>query len=120
MAGLCNANKEDPTLRLLISSMGVFYFIVTFTLALYGLHNLITTIMYLTMKPTKKRRMETLLLDEWPVVTVQLPVFNERYTVERLLRAVTRLDYPAERLQIQVLDDSTDDTFDLLASRGRL
>src|SRR5215211_6243445 len=46
---------------------------------------------------------------------VQLPIFNEKYTVERLLRAVTRLDYPANRLQIQVLDDSTDDTFDLVA-----
>ena len=106
--------KEDPTLRLLISLMGVFYFIVTFALALYGFHNLITTIIYLTMKPTKKRNTETLLPAEWTHVTVQLPIFNEKYTVERLLRAVTRLDYPADHLQIQVLDDSTDDTFDLL------
>lgn len=48
-------------------------------------------------------------------MTVQLPMFNEKYTVERLLRAVTHLDYPAERLQIQVLDDSTDDTYGLVA-----
>ena len=45
-----------------------------------------------------------------PVVTVQLPVFNERYVVERLIDAVCRLDYPREKLEIQVLDDSTDDT----------
>ena len=115
MAGLSNAKKEDPTLRLLISLMGVFYFIVTIALSLYGLHNLITTIMYLTMKPTKKRKPEAQSLKEWPLVTVQLPIFNEKYTVERLLRAVSRLDYPADRLQIQVLDDSTDDTRDLLA-----
>jgi cellulose synthase/poly-beta-1,6-N-acetylglucosamine synthase-like glycosyltransferase len=107
--------KEDSTLRLLISLLGVFYFIVTTALALYGFHNLITTIIYLTMKPSKKRKSEIQLLEEWPHVTVQLPVFNEKYTVERLLRAVTRLDYPADRLQIQVLDDSTDDTFALLA-----
>ncbi|NJK60732.1 MAG: glycosyltransferase [Oscillatoriales cyanobacterium SM2_1_8] len=44
----------------------------------------------------------------WPVVTVQLPIFNERYVAERLLAAVCRLDYPA--LHVQVLDDSTDDT----------
>lgn len=44
----------------------------------------------------------------WPVVTVQLPIFNERYVAERLLAAVCQLDYPA--LHIQVLDDSTDDT----------
>lgn len=48
--------------------------------------------------------------DEWPVVTVQLPVFNERYVVERLIRAVAKMDYPRERLEIQVLDDSTDET----------
>jgi cellulose synthase/poly-beta-1,6-N-acetylglucosamine synthase-like glycosyltransferase len=106
--------KEDPTLQLLISLMGVFYFIVTTALALYGLHNLITTVMYLSLKPSKKHKKEDLLLKEWPHVTVQLPIFNEKYTVDRLLRAVTRLDYPADRLQIQVLDDSTDDTFDLL------
>jgi cellulose synthase/poly-beta-1,6-N-acetylglucosamine synthase-like glycosyltransferase len=109
-------SKEDPTLRILISLMGVFYFIVTTALALYGLHNLITTIMYLSMKPSKKRRTETALSQKWPFVTVQLPIFNEKYTVERLLRSVTRLDYPADRLQIQVLDDSTDDTADLIAS----
>jgi cellulose synthase/poly-beta-1,6-N-acetylglucosamine synthase-like glycosyltransferase len=87
---------------------------VTTALALYGLHNLITTIMYLTMKPTKRRSV-TPTVQEWPRVTVQLPIFNEKYTVERLLRAVTRLNYPADRLQIQVLDDSTDDTRDLVA-----
>ena len=47
---------------------------------------------------------------ELPVVTVQLPVFNERYVVERLIRAVAKMDYPADRLEIQVLDDSTDET----------
>lgn len=45
-----------------------------------------------------------------PVVTVQLPVYNEQYVVERLIDAVCRIDYPADRLEIQVLDDSTDDT----------
>jgi cellulose synthase/poly-beta-1,6-N-acetylglucosamine synthase-like glycosyltransferase len=95
--------------------MGVFYFIITAILALYGFHNLITTIMYLRMKTPKKRRTETQYPKEWTPVTIQLPVFNEKYTVERLLRAVTRLDYPIDRLQIQVLDDSTDDTFDLLS-----
>ena len=102
-------------MQLLISLMGVFYFIVTFALSLYGLHNLITTVMYLTMKPTKKRKGEAQMLREWPPVTVQLPIFNEKYTVEQLLRAVTRLDYPADCLQIQVLDDSTDDTCELVA-----
>ncbi len=46
----------------------------------------------------------------WPKVTVQLPIFNEYYVVERLLRAACALDYPRHRLEVQVLDDSTDDT----------
>src|SRR5262249_47935468 len=45
-----------------------------------------------------------------PSVTVQLPLYNEATVVERLLDAVARFDYPAERLEIQVLDDSTDET----------
>src|ERR671930_1944350 len=47
---------------------------------------------------------------EWPSVTVQLPLYNERYVARRVLEAVGRLDYPRDRLEIQVLDDSTDDT----------
>ena len=55
--------------------------------------------------------------DQLPVVTVQLPVFNERYVIGRLLDAVARLDYPKDQLEIQVLDDSTDDTTELVAQR---
>jgi hypothetical protein len=51
----------------------------------------------------------------WPVVTVQLPLYNERYVARRLLQAVSALDYPADGLEIQVLDDSTDETTALLA-----
>ena len=103
-------------MQILISLIGVFYLIVTAILALYGFHNLITTIMYLRMKkaPTKHTG-ELPPPKEWPPVTVQLPIFNEKYTVERLLQSVTQLDYPADRLQIQVLDDSTDDTIELVS-----
>lgn len=54
---------------------------------------------------------------EWPVVTVQLPVFNELYVVERLIDTVVALDYPKDKLEIQVLDDSTDESFELAAKR---
>jgi len=54
---------------------------------------------------------------EWnsslPIVTIQLPIFNERYVVERLIDNIVHLHYPAEKLEIQVLDDSTDDTADV-------
>ncbi len=49
-------------------------------------------------------------LEHWPLVTVQLPIYNEMYVVERLLDAVARLDYPADRFEVQLLDDSTDET----------
>src|SRR5687767_15828269 len=50
-----------------------------------------------------------------PKVTVQLPIFNEVYVIQRLLRSVAALDYPRELLEIQVLDDSTDDTVRIAA-----
>lgn len=47
---------------------------------------------------------------EIPFVTIQLPIFNEKYVVERLLTTIAKLDYPNEKLEVQVLDDSTDDS----------
>jgi len=95
----------------------VFYLLIVLALALYGLHNLATTLLYLRSR--KRSRASGSIttptgVPELPPVTIQLPVFNEKYTVERLLRAVARLDYPADKLQVQVLDDSTDDTYDLV------
>ena len=46
----------------------------------------------------------------WPRVTIQLPIYNERYVVKRLIESVSRLDYPGNLREIQILDDSTDDT----------
>ncbi|MBC6990271.1 cellulose synthase family protein [Hymenobacter sp. BT491] len=54
---------------------------------------------------------------EWPRVTVQLPIYNEVYVVERVIDAAAALDYPADKLHIQVLDDSTDETLALAAAR---
>ena len=50
-----------------------------------------------------------------PIVTIQLPIFNERYVVQRLLTSITALDYPKSKMEIQVLDDSTDDTVEITA-----
>ncbi len=55
---------------------------------------------------------------DWPFVTIQLPVFNERHVIERLIDAACALDYPRDRLEVQVLDDSTDDT--TRRARGRV
>jgi cellulose synthase/poly-beta-1,6-N-acetylglucosamine synthase-like glycosyltransferase len=52
-----------------------------------------------------------------PFVTIQLPVYNELYVVERLLDAVASLDYPVDKFEIQVLDDSTDETSDIITKK---
>src|SRR5262249_22673477 len=62
---------------------------------------------------TERRRA---LPDLLPTVTVQLPLYNERYVATRLLDAVSAFDYPRDRLEVQVLDDSTDDTTGIVAS----
>lgn len=89
--------------------MCVYLFLIAL-LALYGFHRY--WILYLYFRYHKWSRSPEMpaLPDPLPFVTVQLPVFNERYVVERLIDAVGRLRYPREKLEIQVLDDSTDDT----------
>jgi len=55
------------------------------------------------------------IIDNSKIVTIQLPVFNEMYVVERLINAVCKLNYPKEKLEIQLLDDSTDETSNIIA-----
>ncbi|MGD8623005.1 MAG: glycosyltransferase [Anaerolineae bacterium] len=91
-----------------MSVLSVIYLLAALLVALYGGNALLLAILYLRRRdkgPVRPPQPE-----EWPVVTVQLPIYNELYVVRRLLQAVARLDYPRERLQVQVLDDSTDET----------
>lgn len=85
-------------------------------LSLYGMHRI-----WLLAAWQRDRRKQPLpvppLPADLPMVTVQLPVFNERFVAERLVDAAARLDWPADRLEIQLLDDSTDDTSDVVAGR---
>jgi cellulose synthase/poly-beta-1,6-N-acetylglucosamine synthase-like glycosyltransferase len=84
------------------------YFLVLLVLSIYGSHRYVMAYLYYKYKgnlPAPKGRFEKL-----PRVTIQLPVFNEMYVVERLIEAVARIQYPRDRLEIQVLDDSTDET----------
>ena len=87
------------------------YFAALFILLIFGAHGFVMVYYY------KKHRGLTGLrpkpLTRPPRVTVQLPVYNEYYVVERLLRAACRLDYPRDLLEIQVLDDSTDETLNV-------
>src|ERR671919_13981 len=84
------------------------YFGVLCVLAVYGSHRYRMAYLYYRHKfrvPVPNGKLEKL-----PRITIQLPIFNEMYVVDRLVEAVCRIDYPRELLQIQVLDDSTDET----------
>ncbi len=89
------------------------YYSVLGLLALYGTHRIVLVVAYLRRRPPAEAPPPP---DTWPVVTVQLPLYNEMYVAERLLDAVCGLDYPRDRLEIQVLDDSTDETTGLVAA----
>ena len=85
------------------------YFVVLVLLASYGMHRYV--LVYLYYKHKKNHTGEpAAYFEELPRVTVQLPIFNEQFVIERLLDAVCRLKYPLDKLDIQVLDDSTDET----------
>lgn len=92
----------------------VCYLVVLLGLSAYGIHRY--SIIYLFLKHRRDVVKPDVHFQDLPLVTVQLPVFNEFYVVRRLIESVGRLDYPADRLQIQVLDDSTDETTDIAAA----
>jgi len=89
----------------------ICYLGVLLGLSAYGIHRYF--IIYLFLKHRKQGPVPMGHFDQLPRVTMQLPIFNEVYVVERLLKSVSELDYPRELLHIQVLDDSTDDTKEL-------
>ena len=90
-------------------AMLIPYFTVLAILSVYGIHRY--ELIHTYFKHRKKATGEPpKRFDQLPKVTVQLPLYNERYVVERLIEEAVKIQYPRELLQIQVLDDSTDDT----------
>ncbi len=87
-------------------------------LAIYGLLGFLTLALY--WRHRREADPCPPFPDDWPIVTVQLPVYNEREVIGRLIDAAAALDYPRERLEIQILDDSTDDTTAAAAARVAL
>jgi len=86
------------------------YFFVVIILAVYGWHRYY--LVYVYLKNRGKEPKAQTPLDPMPTVTIQLPLYNELYVAERLIEAVCSIEYPRELLEIQVLDDSTDETCD--------
>ena len=72
-------------------------------------------ILFNYLKKSKQTTPDKFTFDELPIVTIQLPIYNEKYVVKRLLQHIGKLNYPVHKLEIQVLDDSSDITKDILA-----
>jgi len=94
-----------------------FYLLVLVMICIYGLHRY--HLVHLYYKYRKNGPKIRACFMENPRVTIQLPMFNERAVAKRLVDATCRIDYPRDRLEIQVLDDSTDETVDIVAEAVR-
>ena len=88
----------------------IVYFAILATLAVYGAYRIKQVIDFWRYRKFVPQPAARFAEADLPRITVQLPLFNELYVVERLLKAVTEIDYPREKFEIQVLDDSTDET----------
>src|SRR3989475_5505753 len=93
------------------------YFFVLIILAIYGWHRYY--LIYLYMRHRDREPKPGPALDPFPSVTIQLPLYNEMYVADRLIEAVCAIDYPRELVEIQVLDDSVDETRTIAESAVR-
>jgi len=93
--------------------------LIALWLAIYGLNSLILLSLYLCHRRTAPS-VTSVDRSVLPTVTVQVPVYNELHVIERVIDSVAALDYPHDRLQIQILDDSTDGTTRLARARAAL
>src|SRR5258706_1881380 len=88
----------------------ILYFTILTLLAILGVYRVRMVYQFWRYRNVKPHPKRIFTEDELPRITVQLPLFNELYVVERLVESVVELDYPRHLLEIQVLDDSTDET----------
>ena len=91
------------------------HFLLLLVLSIFGMHRLSMVFRWFLHKN------HSVIINnrfaEFPQITVQIPLYNERMVAQRIVDAVCAFDYPPDRLQIQIVDDSTDETFDLIAAR---
>jgi len=95
----------------------ILYFVVLSFLAIFGAHRYFMVYLYLKNKKNKPEPLREYAPKDLPMVTIQLPMYNEMYVAQRLIDTVVKMDYPQELLEIQVLDDSTDETTQIAAER---
>jgi cellulose synthase/poly-beta-1,6-N-acetylglucosamine synthase-like glycosyltransferase len=97
--------------------INLILFIYTLCIAVlffYSIHSFILIYFYFKFNKRKQKKKKAALRN-FPIVTIQLPIYNEKYVVHRLLRSVTAMHYPKDKLEIQVIDDSNDETTSIVA-----
>lgn len=94
----------------------VIYVICILLISLYCCIQLYLLFYYLKNHKNPPENPSSISHEKLPKISIQLPIFNEQYVAERLINTIVKLNYPREKLQIQVLDDSTDNTLDITKS----
>lgn len=89
----------------------MIYFLDVIVLFTYAVN--LVYLVFLSHKHFNKSSLKSRKLHEYPMVTIQLPIYNEQYVAERIIKGTIAIDYPKEKLEIQVLDDSTDETLSI-------
>ena len=102
--------------ELITEVLFIFYTAALLFLFLYGIIQIHLVYQYLRYRKSHKKE-DCPPLTNYPFVTVQLPVYNESLVIERLINAVAQLDYPKDYFEVQVLDDSTDETTAIIANK---
>lgn len=95
----------------------VAHFVMLFILSLFGLHRLSMVLRWFRYRRYKPRQPDQ--FSQLPKVTVQIPLYNERMVAKRIVDSIVKLKYPSDCLQIQIVDDSNDDTCEIIAERVR-
>lgn len=94
----------------------LFYTLILIVLFLYSFHPYLLIYYYYKYRNQKRDNHRDKELKAYPVVTIQLPIYNEKYVINRLIKHVAAMDYPKDQLEIQILDDSNDETVAIAAN----
>ena len=111
---------ETSLLFTLIEITPILYLSILAVISLYGFHKVLMIWRFYKHKHkiAENRSVDAFTPQTLPSVTIQLPIFNELYVAERLLDAIAQIQYPANKLEIQILDDSTDETQQLCKEKA--
>ena len=114
MVELISAMMSQITFQYILLLIKLVYLLCAAILFLYGINSLTLSGIYLFNRKKIWAKKKSVEIKQLPVISLQLPIYNEGQLVIDLLRQVTQLNYPKKKMQIQVLDDSTDRTQELL------